>query len=70
MTWQEKGNYLSHVREDQTELSLNETRETGGTSETRWESNLSTRAFLACLALHAPRSVALAGFFSILLETV
>jgi len=25
------------------------------------------RAFLACLALHAPRSVALADFFSILL---
>jgi len=39
MTWQEKGNYLSHGREDQKGLSLNETRETG---ETRWESNLST----------------------------
>ena len=26
------------------------------------------RAFLACLALHAPRSLALADFFSILLE--
>ena len=26
------------------------------------------RAFLACLALHAPRSVALADFFSILLQ--
>ena len=26
------------------------------------------RAFLTCLALHAPRSVALADFFSILLE--
>ena len=28
------------------------------------------RAFLACLALHAPRSVALADFFSILVRAV
>mgnify|MGYP001562476046 CR=1 FL=1 len=42
----------------------------GGTSETgqtRWEPNLSRLAFLARLALHAPRSLALTGFFSILL---
>ena len=45
--------------------------ETGGTSETgptRWDSTLSTSRILACLALHAPRPVALADCFSILLE--
>jgi hypothetical protein len=34
------------------------------------ELRTSDRAFLACLALHAPQSVALADFFSILLETL
>src|SRR5437899_3954432 len=48
MTWQKKGNYLSHVREDQTELSLNETRETGGTSETRESSRSEVRGFRNC----------------------
>src|SRR5437899_8723512 len=34
------------------------------------ELRTSDRAFLACLALHAPQPVALADFFSILLETL
>jgi hypothetical protein len=43
-------------------------RETGGTSETgqtRWDPICPRRAFLACLALHAPWT--LADFFSITL---
>ena len=55
-----------------------ETRETGGKSETSEGSNFwvlsfrkleprtPSRAFLAYLALHAPRSVVLTDFFSIL----
>jgi hypothetical protein len=38
------------------------------TGETRWESNLSPSRLSHMLALHAPRPVALADFFSILLE--
>ena len=40
---------------------------TGGTSQRDGNPICPRRAFLACLALHAPRSVALADFFSILL---
>jgi hypothetical protein len=43
-----------------------ETSGKDGTSETRQESNRSSRAFLACLALHTPPFLALADFFSIL----
>ncbi len=39
------------------------------TGETRWEIICPRRAFLACLALHAPPPVALPDFFSILLKT-
>ena len=44
------------------------TREAGGTGETRWSPICLRRAFLAYLARHAPRFVALADFFSILLK--
>jgi len=37
------------------------------TGQTTWEPNLSTSRFLAYFARYAPRPVALANFFSILL---
>ena len=71
---------LSNEREKADGSNTIAARETGGTSETGegpWsevrgfrnlELQTSNRAFLAYLALHAPRSAALAGFFSILLD--
>jgi len=48
-----------------------ETSGKGATSGTRRESNRSASRFSSpCLALHAPRSVALADFFSILLNQI